>query len=44
MEAGTEVSIDAIANADYWFMWFATNPYLAGCTTTNWGWATTRIP
>src|SRR6185295_18179887 len=36
--AGTEVSIDAIANADYWFMWFTTNPYLSGCTTTNYGW------
>ena len=36
--AGTEVSIDAIANQDYWFMWFTTNPYLSGCTTTNYGW------
>jgi hypothetical protein len=36
--AGTQVSIDAIANEDYWFMWFTTNPYLAGCTTTNYGW------
>src|SRR5215510_9236668 len=33
--AGTEVSIDAIANQDYWFMWFTTNPYLSGCTTMN---------
>lgn len=36
--AGTEVSIDAIANEDYWFMWFTSNPYLSGCTTTNYGW------
>jgi hypothetical protein len=36
--AGTQVSIDAIANQDYWFMWFTTNPYLSGCTTTNYGW------
>lgn len=36
--AGTEVSIDAVANQDYWFMWFTTNPYLSGCTTTNYGW------
>ncbi len=36
--AGTEVSIDAIANPDYWFMWFTSNPYLSGCTTTNYGW------
>lgn len=36
--AGTEVSIDAIANQDYWFMWFTSNPYLAGCTTINYGW------
>ncbi|HEV8582237.1 MAG TPA: hypothetical protein VGX68_24465 [Thermoanaerobaculia bacterium] len=36
--AGTEVSIDAVANEDYWFMWFTTNPYLSGCTTTNYGW------
>jgi len=36
--AGTEVSIDAIANPDYWFMWFTTNPYLHGCTTINFGW------
>jgi hypothetical protein len=38
VEAGTEVSIDAVANQDYWFMWFTTNPYLSGCTTTNYGW------
>jgi len=36
--AGTEVSIDAVANPDYWFMWFTTNPFLSGCTTTNYGW------
>ena len=36
--AGTEVSIDAVAGQDYWFMWFTTNPYLSGCTTTNYGW------
>ena len=36
--AGTEVSIDAVANQDYWFMWFTTSPYLSGCTTTNYGW------
>jgi len=36
--AGTQVSIDAVANEDYWFMWFTTNPYLSGCTTTNYGW------
>jgi hypothetical protein len=36
--AGTEVSIDAVANQDYWFMWFTTNPYLSGCSTTNYGW------
>ena len=36
--AGTQVSIDAIANADYWFMWFTSNPYLSGCTTINYGW------
>lgn len=36
--SGTQVSIWAVANEGYWFMWFMTNPYLAGCTTTNWGW------
>jgi hypothetical protein len=36
--AGTQVSIDAIANQDYWFMWFTTSPYLSGCTTINYGW------
>ena len=36
--AGTQVSIDAIANADYWFMWFTSSPYLSGCTTINYGW------
>src|SRR6185295_1702038 len=36
--AGTEVSIDAYANQDYWFMWFTSNPFLSGCTTTNYGW------
>lgn len=36
--ADTQVSIDAIANADYWFMWFTSSPYLSGCTTTNYGW------
>lgn len=36
--AGTQVSIWAVTHEGYWFMWFATNPYLAGCTTTNWGW------
>lgn len=36
--AGTQVSIDAIANADYWFMWFTSSPYLSGCTTVNYGW------
>ena len=36
--AGTEVSIDAVANPDYWFMWFTSSPYLAGCTTINYGW------
>jgi Divergent InlB B-repeat domain len=42
--AGTQVSIYAIANPDYWFMWFATSPYLAGCTTTNWGWGYNSNP
>ena len=36
--AGTQVSIDAVANEGYWFMWFYTSPYLQGCTTMNWGW------
>ncbi len=36
--SGTEVSIYAIANQDYWFMWFTSNPYLHGCTTINFGW------
>jgi hypothetical protein len=36
--AGTQVSIYAMANEGYWFMWFYTNPYLQGCTTMNWGW------
>ena len=36
--AGKEVSIDAVANQDYWFMWFTSNPYLSGCTTINYGW------
>ena len=36
--AGTQVSIYAIANQDYWFMWFTTSPYLSGCTTINYGW------
>ena len=36
--AGTQVSIDAVANAGYWFMWFGTSPYLHGCSTINWGW------
>jgi len=36
--SSTQVSIDAVANDGYWFMWFTTNPYLAGCSTTNWGW------
>lgn len=36
--AGTQVSTDVVANEGYWFMWFGTNPYLAGCSTTNWGW------
>lgn len=36
--SGTEVSIDAVANQDYWFMWFTSNPYLQGCTTINYGW------
>jgi len=36
--AGTQVSIDAVANEGYWFMWFGTSPYLAGCSTMNWGW------
>ncbi len=38
ISAGTEVRIDAILHDGYWFMWFSTNPYLQGCTTTNWGW------
>lgn len=36
--AGTQVSIDAVASQDYWFMWFTSNLYLSGCTTTNYGW------
>lgn len=36
--AGTQVSIDAVANQDYWFMWFTSSPFLSGCTTTNYGW------
>jgi hypothetical protein len=36
--AGTQVRIDAVIHVGYWFMWFMTNPYLSGCTTTNWGW------
>ena len=36
--AGTQVSIYAVTNEGYWFMWFSTSPYLAGCTTINWGW------
>src|SRR5262245_21430609 len=36
--AGTQVSIDAIANQDYWFMWFTSSPFLYGCTTINYGW------
>lgn len=42
--AGTQVSIDAVANEGYWFMWFGTNPYLAGCSTTNWGWGYSANP
>jgi hypothetical protein len=41
---GTEVSIDAVASEGYWFMWFTTNPYLSGCTTTNWGWGYSSNP
>ena len=44
VEAGTQVSIDAYANAGYWFMWFMTNPYLSGCTTMNWGWGYSANP
>jgi List-Bact-rpt repeat protein len=44
VSAGTEVSIDAVANDGYWFMWFMTNPYLAGCSTTNWGWGYSSNP
>lgn len=36
--AGTSVSIWANANDGYWFMWWQTNPYLAGCTTLYGGW------
>jgi len=36
--AGSQVSIWAVTAEGYWFMWFSTSPYLAGCTTTNWGW------
>ena len=36
--AGSQVSIDAVTAEGYWFMWFYTSPYLAGCTTMNWGW------
>src|SRR4029079_9626785 len=42
--AGTQVSIDAQINEGYWFMWFTTQPYLAGCTTTNWGWGYSSNP
>src|SRR5262245_15656055 len=36
--SGTAVSIYAVANQDYWFMWFTSSPYLYGCTTINYGW------
>jgi hypothetical protein len=44
VQEGTQVSIDAIASEGYWFMWFTTNPYLAGCSTTNWGWGYNSNP
>jgi hypothetical protein len=42
--SGTSVSIDAVRAEGYWFLWFATSQYLAGCTTTNWGWGYSSNP